>query len=171
MTLAIKKTGKRMCRMWVFALAMVALGCLELTSCGFSDDEEDNPGITYPLELLGGWQGVTRMEVLTDEHGMSTPDQVTETTIEDERIAINPNGTIVGYKLTGSVNWTEASRGFWIYSEDKLLVSDRNGNVVYNVLKLDNSALSISHSVAETGDDGKKYTRTITSGYTRLTAE
>lgn len=169
MTVETKKKENKMSRMWILALVMGVVGCLGFASCG--SDEEENPGITYPIELLGAWQGDTRMEAVADENGFSTPEQVTETSIEKERIAINPNGTLVGYEQLDNGTWREASRGFWIYADGKLLVSGRSGDVVYKILTLDGVALVVSQSEQFTDDDGKKFTRTITSHYSRLTVE
>ena len=69
-------------------LLTVFLPVVALSSCGFSDDDEVEPP-TYPIELLGSWQGVDA-EISTDGDKGDAGLDYTES-LENIGVMINPN--------------------------------------------------------------------------------
>ncbi len=134
-------------------LLTVFLPVVALSSCGFSDDDEVEPP-TYPIELLGSWQGVDA-EISTDGDKGDAGLDYTES-LENIRVIINPNGTFVTYEENITGEWREKNRSFWKYKDKILYVFDNKANIVeYEVVKLDYYNLTIKSlaSVADGGGD------------------
>ena len=134
-------------------LLTVFLPVVALSSCGFSDDDEVEPP-TYPIELLGSWQGVDA-EISTDGDKGDAGLDYTES-LENIRVIINPNGTFVTYEENITGEWREKNRSFWKYKDKILYVFDNKANIVeYEVVKLDyyNLTIKSSASVADGGGD------------------
>lgn len=91
-----------------------------VSSCGFDDDDAEPP--TYPIELLGVWQGVGAEITVADPEG--TEGEKRTESLENIRVAINPNGTFVTSECDETGKWREKDRSFWSYKDGSLLVFD-----------------------------------------------
>lgn len=163
-----------------YSVAWVLAGVSLLSSC--SDDDEEEETATYPVEILGVWQGVT-MDVDSEVEGgldmRPSEDDSDETDdasdvlsvdITDVRIAINPNWTVVTYEYDSNLDqWDYTDRGYWNYSDGKFYLTSSRGQVtVYTVNSLSLSTLVLSCTETETDEEGGKRTVTTTTTYRRI---
>lgn len=159
-----EKTPSKNLILKLLVCLMALISTAGVTSCVSDDDEEE---ATYPSELLGIWDGVTRQITVTDADGNTLED--TETPISTFRYSINTNGTIVGYERAAGKDWREISRGFWAYGDGRLLVSERSGDKLYVVLTLEYDRLVISSTakVLDENDEETGSTRVTTDSFRR----
>lgn len=130
---------------WVVA---VFIAVSSVSSCGFADDDDEAPA-TYPIEILGVWQGVDAAITVSGPDG-GISEEHTES-LADIRIAINANGTCVTYGLSEVGEWRERDRSFWKYDDKNklLLLVDKDTKVTkLDVVKLDSYKLTLK-SVTE----------------------
>lgn len=128
------------------------LAVAAVTSCGFDNNDDDEPA-TYPLELLGAWQGVDITVTVTDPEGVDSPSQ-TES-LANHRIVINSNGTVVTYGLNSSGEWREDDRAFWKYKDKVLQLVNKDSKISqYNVLTLDNYRLTLKSVTSDAPNSG-----------------
>lgn len=121
------------------------MGVFAMASCGFSDNDDDDPP-TYPIELLGTWQGSDAEITVEGDETVSTE------SLSDIRLVINPNGTFLIYERNEIGEWREKSRSFWQYNDKKLYVI--NGNSItanYDVLNVDAYRLQLKSVVKGDG--------------------
>lgn len=135
------------------AMAMVMLLAMSVAvaSCGNADDGMETEA-TYPMELLGIWDGMDRQVTVTDADGQTEDFPVTD--INNYRIAVNANGTLVTYERSAGSDWREISRAFWLYNENRLLVTDKDGDRLYVVRELKGDRLVLSGSQKQYDSDG-----------------
>lgn len=150
--MTMTRTGAGRIRFYLLSCLMALIFTAGLNSCGFTDDD-DEPESTYPLELLGVWDGVSRQISVKDAGGES--DEQPEVDLSDFRVSINANGTIVGYERSVGQDWREISRGFWLYSDGRMVVSDRTGDRLYVVRDLTADRLVLSSSEKMTDESGE----------------
>lgn len=164
---------------WLLAMFVVLAA---VSSCGF-DDDETQPD-TYPLELLGTWEGTDAEITVTDAEGVECG--VRTESLENIRVVINPNGTFVTYECDETGKWREKDRSFWQYKDATLFVFDGGETIQnYNVTKVTSDYLVLKSVVdvpepgdADAGDEAGDVaeelpaggTVTTVSSFTRLMA-
>ncbi|MDE6527946.1 MAG: lipocalin family protein [Muribaculaceae bacterium] len=155
---------------WLLAMFVVLAA---VSSCGF-DDDETQPD-TYPLELLGTWEGTDAEITVTDAEGVECG--VRTESLENIRVVINPNGTFVTYECDETEKWREKDRSFWQYKDGTLFVFDGGETIQnYNVTKVTSDYLVLKSVVdvpepgdADAGDEAGDVAEELPAGGTVTT--
>ncbi len=147
-------------------LFIIPLLAILFTACG-GDDSDGTEQPTFPIEILGDWaeQAVETTVTYTDGSIEST----TNLTEGAKRLVIYPNGIATSLSLLPSGQWTEDYRGYWAYSDPRLMVRTPSGDVYYTLRTLSNTTMVLETNTKKTGDDDSEEELTPSTPPTEIT--